>query len=66
MNNVTPFPPRPSTDLPEVTEHLNVDKIQTGNSDLGVPEWSPPSKPAERPPQVYPSPSQANVPERRL
>lgn len=53
--------------LPEVTEHVNVDLIQTGNSDLGVPEWVPTKvEPGTTPLPIYPTPSQANVPERRL
>lgn len=52
-------------DIPDNYEATDCTGVLTGNSDLGVPEWSPPSKPAEQPPQVYPSPSQANVPEKK-
>lgn len=37
-------------------------EIIHGNGDIGVPEWTPPTRPAEQPPQAYPSPLQANVP----
>lgn len=42
MSNVTRLPTKtPDAGNVEVTEHLNVDQIQTGNSDIPVPEWTP-------------------------
>lgn len=64
-NKVTPLPGRHPEGLPEVTEHLNVDKIQTGNADLPDPEWVPTDvQPGTTPLPVYP-PNGGHVERRR-
>ncbi len=35
--------------LPEVTEHLNVHRIEKGNAGIPAPTWEPPQGEPERP-----------------
>lgn len=52
-------------DVPDNYESTDCAGVQTGNSDLGVPEWVPTKvEPGTTPLPIYPTPSQANVPER--
>ena len=50
---------------PEVTEHLNTDKVQKGNSDIPPPEWVPTQvEPGTTPLPIYPQPSDIPAPPR--
>lgn len=62
MSNVTRTPTKPDAGNVEVTEHMNVDKIQKGNSDIPEPEWVPTEVvPGSTPLPIYPQPCEANT-----